>query len=376
MPDVLIYADTMRAPDLRHEVPVSVPDPFLYVERNGVKHAVLTSFEVDRVSAAGIQAHPLEEFGWDEILAQGNPREESMLLVLERAVEALGVTNAVVPTTFPVELADRLRGKGIELTPDREFFLERRRAKNEAEIEGIRKAQRGTEAAMDAARDLLRRAEASNGTLIVDGEPLTCERLKTAITDVFNEHGLVADEMIVAHGAQTAVGHDMGSGPIAPNEPIVLDLFPRDRESGCYADMTRTFVVGEPPEELVEYQRLVKEALDRSIEALKPGAVGREVYTIACDVFHEAGYPTQLSKAEGEVLDRGFYHGLGHGVGLEVHERPWLSRDPSTLIAGDVVTIEPGLYRPDFGGCRLEDLVLITDDGPENLTQYPYDLTP
>ena len=376
MPDVLIYADTMRAPDLRHEVPVSVPDPFLYVERNGQKHAVLTSFEVDRVSAAGIEAHPFEEFGWDEILAQGNPREESTLLMLERAVEGLGVTDAVVPTTFPLEVADRLRAKGVKLTPDREFFLERRRAKNEAEIDGIRKAQRGTEAAMDAARDLLRRAKASNGQLVVDGEVLTCERLKTAITDVFNEHGLVSDEMIVAHGPQTAVGHDMGSGPIAPSEPIVLDLFPKDRESGCYADMTRTFVVGEPPEELVEYQRLVKDALDKSIDALKPGAVGRDVFQVACDVFHEAGYPTQLSKEDGEVLDRGFYHGLGHGVGLEVHERPWLSRDPGTLKAGDVVTIEPGLYRPEFGGCRLEDLVLITDDGPENLTQYPYDLQP
>ena len=376
MPDVLIYADTMRAPDMRHEVPVSVPDPFLYVERNGTKHAVLTSYEVDRVSAAGIQAHPLEEFGWDELLRQGNPREETMLLLLERAVEGLGVTDAVVPPTFPVELADRLRAKGVELTPDREFFLDRRRVKNEPEIEGIRKAQRGTEAAMDAARDLLRRADASNGTLVVDGEALTCERLKTVITDVFNDHGLVADGMIVSHGAQTAVGHEMGFGPIAPNEPIVLDLFPRDRESGCYADMTRTFVVGEPPEELVEYHRLVKEALDRSIAALKDGVVGRDVYTIACEVFHEAGYPTQLSKEEGEVLDRGFFHGLGHGVGLEVHERPWLSRDASTVKAGDVITIEPGLYEPGFGGCRLEDLVLITEDGPENLTQYPYDLTP
>ena len=95
-----------------------------------------------------------------------------------------------------------------------------------------------------------------------------------------------------------------------------------------------------------------------------------------CDVFHEAGYPTQLSKQEGEVLDRGFYHGLGHGVGLEVHEPPWLSRDPGTVEVGDVITLEPGLYEPDFGGCRLEDLVLVTADGNENLTQYPYDLTP
>ncbi len=374
MPDVLIYADTMRAPDLRHEVPVAVPDPFLYLERNGEKHAVLTSFEVDRVSAAGIHAHPLEEFGWDEILAQGNPREESILIMLERAVEALGVREAVVPTTFPLEVADRLRAKGITLTPDREFFLDRRRAKNEAEIEGIRKAQRGTEAAMDAARDLLRRAETSNGTLVVDGEPLTCERLKTAITDVFNEYGLVSDEMIVAHGPQTAVGHDMGSGPISPNEPIVLDLFPKDRESGCYADMTRTFVVGEAPEELVEYHRLVKEALDRSLAATRPGETGDALMRLVSDLFHAHGHKTPLHKEPGEVLADGFFHSLGHGVGLEVHEAPSLGRNGEELLPGDVVTLEPGLYRSGYGGVRLEDLVLVTDDGAEVLTDYGYDL--
>jgi Xaa-Pro aminopeptidase len=293
-----------------------------------------------------------------------------------QAVEGLDVKDAVVPHTFPIELADKLRERGIQITPDRAFFNKRRRAKNEAELAGIRKAQRGTEAAMDAARDLFRRAEQSNGGLTVDGQALTVELVKARISDVFNEHGLVTDEMIVAHGPQSAVGHDFGSGPILAGEPIVLDLFPRDRESGCYADLTRTFVIGEPPEELVEYHRLVKEALDRALAAVKPGAEGRAVFQIVCDVFHEAGHPTQLSKKEGEVLDRGFYHGLGHGVGLEVHEAPWLSRDPGTVEAGDVITLEPGLYRPDFGGCRLEDLVLVTEDGAENLTQYPYDLTP
>ncbi|HEX7255837.1 MAG TPA: Xaa-Pro peptidase family protein [Gaiellaceae bacterium] len=375
MADVLIYADNMHTPELRHEVPVPAPDPFLYVEKNGTKHVVITSFEVDRMKEIGLEAHPLEEFGWDELVGKG-PREEQLLKLLVRAVEGLDVKDAIVPHTFPLELADALREQGVQIRPDRSFFNNRRRAKNEAEIAGIRKAQRGTEAAMDVARDLLRRAKASNGQLTVDGETLTSELLKARITDVFNQHGLVADEMIVAHGPQTAVGHDMGSGPIAPNEPIVLDLFPRDRESGCYADMTRTFVVGEAPEELVEYHRLVKEALDRALEAVKPGVQGRTVFELVCDVFHEAGYPTQLSKQDGEVLDRGFYHGLGHGVGLEVHEAPWLSRDPGTVEVGDVITIEPGLYRPGFGGCRLEDLVLVTEDGAENLTQYPYDLTP
>ena len=376
MSDVLIYADSMHDASMRHEVPVPVPDPFLYLERNGDRHAVVTSFEVSRLEPAGIIAHPYEEFGYDDLLAQGLPRSEVILRTLENAVEKLGVEEAIVPPVFPLGLADRLRARGVELTPDREFFSERRRVKNETELEGIRKAQRGTEAAMAAAREMLRDAATSNGTVTLDGEPLTSERIKARIIEVFNEHNLVSDEMIVAHGGQAASGHDMGSGPIAPGEPVVIDLFPRDRETGCYADMTRTFVVGEIPDELAEYHRLVHEALRKSLEAVKGGAQGRELYELVCDVFHEAGYPTQLSKQPGEVLSSGFFHGLGHGVGLEVHEPPWLSRDPSQLVAGDVITLEPGLYREGFGGVRLEDLVLVTDDGAENLTDFPYDLTP
>jgi Xaa-Pro aminopeptidase len=375
VPDVLIFADTMRSAEMRHEVPVSVPDPFLYVEQRGTRHAVLTSFEVDRVREAGIEAHPLEEFGWDELVGKG-PREQQALLLYERAVEQLGVKDAVVPGSFPLGLADRLRAKGIELKPDREFFAKRRRVKTETELEGIRRAQRGTETAMAAARELLRAAEVSEGTVTLDGDPLTSERIKARITEVFTEHDLVSDAMIVAHGWQAAAGHEMGSGPIPPGESLVIDLFPRDLESGCYADMTRTFVVGEIPEELAEYHRLVHEALMKSIEAVRAGAEGRELFGLVCDVFHEAGYPTQLSKKEGEVLSSGFFHGLGHGVGLEVHEQPWLSRDPSQLVAGDVITLEPGLYRQGYGGVRLEDLVLVTEDGAENLTDFPYDLTP
>jgi Xaa-Pro aminopeptidase len=375
MPNVLIFADTMRSAEMRHEVPVAVPDPFLYVERNGSRHAVLTSFEVERVAEAGIEAHPMEEFGWDELVGKG-PREQQALVLYERAVERLGVEDAVVPPDFPLELADRLRAKGVTITPDRELFTQRRRVKSKAELEGIRRAQRGTEAGMAAARELLRAGEVSDDRVLLDGEPLTSERLKLRITEVFNEHNLVSDAMIVAHGAQGAEGHEMGSGPIAAGESVVIDLFPRDLESGCYADMTRTFVVGEIPEELAEYQRLVHEALQTSLEAVRAGAQGRALYELVCDVFHEAGYPTQLSKKEGEVLSNGFFHGLGHGVGLEVHEQPWISRDPSSLVAGDVITLEPGLYRKGFGGVRLEDLVLVTDDGAENLTDFPYDLRP
>ena len=141
--------------------------------------------------------------------------------------------------------------------------------------------------------------------------------------------------------------------------------------------MTRTFVVGTPSDELAEYHRLVKEALDRSLEATKAGVPGVEVYDLVCDLFEEHGQPTSHSKKPGAVLDSGFFHGLGHGVGLEVHEAPSLGRGGTgELLAGDVVTLEPGLYRAGYGGCRLEDLVVVTEDGAENLTDFPYDLQP
>jgi Xaa-Pro aminopeptidase len=376
--DILIYADTIRSPSMRHEVPILVPDAFLYVERNGSRHTVSTSFEVDRIAAipGGPQAHAAEEFGFDELIAQGISREEVDLGVVVNACKAFGVEKAVAPPTFPIEVAERLWQSGIQVTSDRETFAARRRVKNEAELAGIRRAQRAAEAGMDAARDLLRRAEPNGSGLVVDGEPLTAERLKDAINTAFVAHRVVAEDFIVAPGAQGAVGHDLGSGPITAGQSVVIDLWPKDPETACYADMTRTYVVGEPPEELTEYHRLVKAALDRALETTRAGIPAAEPFRAVCDLFREAGYPTQLSKGPGEVLTSGFFHGLGHGVGLEVHEPPWLGRAPGDMVAGDVVTLEPGLYRQGFGGVRLEDLVLVTENGAENLTEYPYDLKP
>ena len=376
--DVLIFADSVISPEMRHEVPVVVPDPFLYAEKDGKRYVVSAAFEVDRVNEIGIEASPWEHYGYDELIETGMPREEIVWKHVNlNACRELGITDALVPRSFPALTADYLRENGITLEPDHKFFADRRRVKNKAELEGIRKAQKAAEAAMRAARDLIFRAEPSNGDVKVDGEKLTSERLKAEIRRVFSELGVSGDDFIVSHGAQTAIGHELGHGPIAPNEPIVIDLWPKDPDSACYADMTRTYVVGEPPEELVKYHGLVKEALDRSLAATKAGVAGSEVYTIVCNLFEENGQRTTLSKAPGEVLEEGFFHGLGHGVGLEVHEAPSLGRGGTgDLVAGDVVTLEPGLYRPGFGGCRLEDLVLVTEDGAENLTNFPYDLTP
>jgi Xaa-Pro aminopeptidase len=375
--DVLILADSTRSPEMRHEVPVAIPDSFLYAERDGRRAVVVSSLEAKRIAEAdpGLEVIPLESLGVDELLASGTKPSEVGLQAYARACRELGISSASVPPTFPLELADRLRENGIEVRVDREQFDERRRRKTATEIAGLRRAQRACEAALDVAREMLRNATV-NGTLMLDGEPLTSERIKSEVERVFGEHGAYADEFIVSHGPQTAIGHESGHGPILPSEPISFDLFPKDRATGVYTDMTRTYVVGDIPDELREYHRLCKEALDRVVAAAKPGVNGRELFQITCDLFAEHGYPTQLTKQPGEVLDSGFFHSLGHGVGLEVHERPWLGRVGDDLVPGDVIALEPGLYRAGFGGVRLEDIAIVTEDGIEVVTSYPYELEP
>jgi len=375
---VLIYGDSFRSADMRHAVPLGVPDPFLYAERNGDRHVFANSMEAARLQELGLfDVHVDEELGVDELVESGvEPRELTAQLAL-RAVASLGLERATVPENFPVWLADRLRAQGVELDVDQELFDDRRRAKTAAQLEGMKRAQRAAEAAMDACRELLRRAEIRGDELLLDGKQLTVERVKADMSMVFAAHDTTADEYIVAPGAQGAVGHDMGSGPIRPSTPLVVDIFPRDNASAVYTDMTRTFVVGDVPDDVAEWHRLVKEALDRAVAEIRPGVEGRAVFEHTCDIFEAAGEPTQRTKKPGETLGDGFFHGLGHGVGLEVHEAPGMGRlSRKTLVAGDVVTVEPGLYRVGYGGVRLEDIVLVTENGAEVLTDYPYDLEP
>ncbi|MGH3022852.1 MAG: M24 family metallopeptidase [Gaiellaceae bacterium] len=367
MSDVLMFGDTVRSPELRHEIPVSVPDPFVYVEQNGTRTAFVGSLEIPRlVGVNGLETVPFEQLGLDELIDQGLSWHAMTPELVLRACRHASIESAVTPRDFPLELADFLRANEIAVEAKGEIFDERRRVKTPAELDGIRRAQRATEKAMDAIRARLR-----------EGGDLTAEELQTVATRVFSDEGMIAPDLVlVSSGAQTTVGHEPGHGPISPGEPIVVDLFPRDSASGCYADMTRTFCLGEPPEELVRYHALVLEGLDLAHAAIRPGVTGAEVHRTVCDLFAAQGHQTQLSKPAGEVLEEGFFHGLGHGVGLEVHELPGLGRSGEEIVAGDVLAVEPGLYRKEFGGCRLEDLVLVTDDGCEILTDYPYDLTP
>ena len=376
MADVLIIADTIRSPELRHEVPLAAPDPFLYAEVGGKRSVVVSSLEAGRITDLGTDLEVLtyEDAGIDQLLKRDLDTYALNRELYLGACRQLGLEAATTPGGFPLEYADHLRANGIELTADQPFFDARRRVKNATELAGIRRACRAVEAGVAVGVEMLRSASRSNGVLTLDGQPLTCERIQLAVERAFGEHGAAAEEFVVSHGAQTATGHDPGSGPIASDDVVLFDLFPRDRESACYSDFTRTFSIGTPSAELAEYHRLAKEALDLAVGAVKPGVKGSDIHRMVCDLFHEHGYKTQLHKEEGESLVDGYFHATGHGVGLEVHEQPGVGRvESEPLVEGDVIALEPGLYRAGYGGVRLEDLVLVTADSAEILTNYSYD---
>jgi Xaa-Pro aminopeptidase len=380
-PDVLIHGDTNRSAAMRHELPLGILDPFSYFEVNGRRVVVIAAMEADRIqeAAPGVEIIDPYELGLDDLIARGLRWHDIDSELCARAAAGLGVRRLVVPAALPLAVADRLRADGVEVVPDEPEFIRRRRSKNASEVEGVRRAQAAADAGMAAAAELLRTATVRDGVLASDGVVLTSEAVRGRIRDVCAERGAPADDdIIVAAGAAGATGHENGTGPLPAGVPVIVDIWPRDERSGCYSDMTRTFVSGaDPADDVVRWHALARTALERVYERLRPGVTGRELFGAACDVFEEAGELTQRTKPEGETLRDGFFHSLGHGVGLEVHEEPALGRtgaDP--LVPGDVVAIEPGCYRNGYGGVRLEDLVLVTEDGYERLTDFRYELAP
>ena len=378
MTDILIVGDTQHSAELRHEIPVDIGDRFLYAEVGGRRVSIVWSIEGDRIEAVdpSIEIVHSETFPVDDLLREGVDFYAIGEANIVRQVHSLGLRSARVPGDFPLRFADALRAAGVELVVDQRLFDDRRRRKTAFELEGIHRASRAAEAGTAAIAGLLARSEPGDGGRVLDGEPLTCEALREAAIAVFGAAGCRGDDLIAAAGTQSADGHAVGSGRIANADVIVCDLFPQDLESGCFADMTRTFTVGTPDPEIATWHAQTQEALELCRGLVRTGADGAALWRAVCSFYEELGHPTGQSKPEGTVLREGFNHGLGHGVGLEVHEAPVLSKAGHELVAGDVITLEPGLYRHGFGGVRLEDTVVVTDDGCETITDFPYGLDP
>jgi Xaa-Pro aminopeptidase len=317
-----------------------------------------------------------DELGVFELIEGGMPREDALLEVAVRAVRQWGVEEAVVPPELPVALADRLREAGLTLRIDAPAIEGRRRAKTPDELAGIVRAQRAAEAGMAAAEALIRGAARRDGGLWDDGEELTAETVRGALRAACAAEGAPAPPDVMVVSGWSGGGHDPGSGPLPADLPIEIDLWPRDETSGCWADMTRTFVNGDVTADVAGLRDVVRDMLESARAAARPGMGGRALYDIAADIAESAGYPTQRTREPGQTLAHGFYFSLGHGVGLEVHESPGLGlAGQETLVPGDVIAVEPGIEGIEgIGGVRFEDLLLITDDGCETLTRYPYEL--
>jgi Xaa-Pro aminopeptidase len=377
---VLFYADGYKFPDVYHVTRFLAPDPIIALEQNGEVAIVANSLEEGRArkQSRAREVFNIDDFGAKELAKTATSREELDAGVIDRFLDSRGVRRVAVGTYFPLGMAERLRSAGIELVVDRDLG-ERRRAKRPDEIAALEATQRATEDAWAKGVEALERATVrKDGTLEWGGEPFTAERLRAVVESRLLELGCVSEGAIIAPGRQAADPHMIGSGPLHAGEAIVMDIFPQDKATRYWADMTRTVSKGQPPAEITKLYEITRRAQDAGIKALRPGITGREVHELVEDVIWEAGYDTlrpgqQRSKNGGPP--RGFIHGTGHGVGLEIHELPTVGRaGTKPLLPGDVVTVEPGIYLPELGGVRLEDMLVITETGSRNLTRAPRQL--
>jgi Xaa-Pro aminopeptidase len=275
-----------------------------------------------------------------------------------------GSKRIAVPRDFPYHIAQTLKEEGFSIEAVKSPFAQLRAKKEASEVKVIRKVQDACNTAMKAAVEMIKKSEEVEEILNYHGFALTSEMIRKEIDITLLEHGCEAESTIVAGGKNSANPHWEGTGPLKANEPVVIDIFPRSKRERYYADMTRTVLRGEPTEKLEDMYDAVLAAQVAAIEMIKPGVKCSDIHNKVCDVFVERGYDTIR---EGSSV--GFIHSTGHGVGLEIHELPFVGNSEVALEEGNVITIEPGLYYPDVGGIRLEDLILVTSDGYENLTE-------
>jgi Xaa-Pro aminopeptidase len=377
---LLFFADGYRFPDVYHTTRLLTPDPIIALEDVEELVVVASSLEEGRARAESraTEVRNANEFGAQELASKNVIGTDLDAAVIKGLLSERGVRRVAVPPYFPIGLAERLREGGIELVVASDL-RERRRSKRPDEIEAIEAAQRATEEAWRAGVEAIRRAKVRpDATLELDGAVFTAERLRAIVEAALLERGYASDGAICAPGPQAANPHQIGTGPLRAKEPIVMDIFPQHKKTRYWADMTRTVSRGDPGAEVRKMYEVVMRAQDAAIKALRPGVTGREIHELVEDVIFAAGYDTLRPGQRRNPADqtpRGFIHGTGHGVGLEIHEAPDINRQGiAPLIVGDVVTIEPGVYDPKIGGVRLEDMLVITADGARDLTHAPREL--
>lgn len=353
----LIIANSEKDSNLYYMTHFLAPDDFICLDTGRRRLMFINDMEYARARS---------EARVDEVVSTAD-RPDRYESTLAWVVAECGLKEVTVPGDFPLREAESLRKLGVGVTAAPGDFFPEREVKSEEEIEQIRQAQRVNEKGMEAALGILKAARIRlDGRLERGGAVLTSECLKEAIGIEFLRGGCRSETDIVSCGPMSAQPHNSGHGPLRSGQPIVIDLYPRSIRSRFYADMTRTVVKGKASSEL---RRMYAAVLAAQEAAIARVAAGVKISSLEEEVrkrFEEMGYPT----VHDEQGSRGFIHNLGHGVGLDIHEAPTVNRwDRHALKAGSVITIEPGLYYPDTGGIRIEDMVAVTENGCENLTR-------
>lgn len=365
-PARMLYADTEKSADLYYAVRLMVPDPFLFFEIGGRRYVLLSDLEYSRVKKA-VQGVFVESYTEWRKRAQEKRRGEGLWDVAAFFLKAHGRRRVFVPFDFPHGAARALENRGVSISLWEGPFFPQRVFKTPWEIAAIRFVQRAVERAVHLVEKTLQQAKIEGGFLWWRGARLTSERLRRVIHQSLWEDDCFPAHTIVAGGEQAVDPHQEGFGPLRPKKAIVVDVFPRSQKTGYFADMTRTFVKGKPSERLQTLYETVREGQALGLSMVRSGVDGSRIHQAILSFFEKKGFPT---KKEGQA-PVGFFHGTGHGLGLEVHEPPRINPSPCILRERQVVTVEPGLYYPDLGGVRLEDLVVVRRNGCENLTTYP-----
>jgi Xaa-Pro aminopeptidase len=375
--NLLVIGAPEHDADAYHLSGFLAPDTVICLRVAGKRYLAVSSLEYGRAAKSATVDKLLshEELGIIGLARELKSGARAYAVAVASLLDELGASNSpvVVPVEFGVVYADELRARGITITPDGKLFDSLRRVKTEEEISNIEKTQDAVEAACARAADILEESEVREDKVLDwRGETLTSELLRAEIDVALLRRGCAANGTIVAGGPQAADPHERGHGPLKAGESIIVDIFPVDLSTRYHSDMTRTFVKGEPNEGLQEMYDAVLESQETALSMIRAGVNGRDIHRKVADVLHEAGYKTNVhDQEEGKPLTEGFFHGTGHGVGLEVHEAPRVSLADEELIPGDVISVEPGVYDPNVGGVRIEDLVVVTEEGCRNLTTFP-----
>ncbi len=360
-PGTLLLADSTSSADMLYLSGFECGDPFIYLKSGRKSTIVVTDFEVGRAEkeSAADEVIPVSS-----LLANGN--QGDIISAAGALLSGRSITHVKVPFQFPAGAAERLTEEGITIEIQQEPFLPERQRKNSYEVKLITQTQRKAERAMETAIRWIQRTSIRRGTLYYSGKPLTAQMVRQRIHLQLMEEGCTASSTIVACGDQGIDPHNTGKGPLKANKPIIIDIFPQSIETHYYADISRTIVKGKATDNVKKMFRAVREGQRIAMTMIKPGVNARKIHEAICEHFESVGFKTGIQGGRRQ----GFIHGTGHGVGLEVHEPPRISQLDVKLKAGNVVTLEPGLYYKGHGGVRLEDMVLVTTQGARNLTRF------